>query len=70
MIARVQRAFAARVPGAAAAGSESMNPIPRLAVPAWSLAVGTAVTTVSPLWLLLAGAIAATMGTWPPHICL
>ncbi|HET9765045.1 MAG TPA: hypothetical protein VFR50_16095 [Casimicrobiaceae bacterium] len=29
-----------------------------------------AVRTAVPLWLLLAGILAATMGSWPPHIYL
>lgn len=29
-----------------------------------------ALRTAVPLWLLLAGILAATMGSWPPHIYL
>lgn len=29
-----------------------------------------AVRTAVPLWLLLAGILAATMGSWPPHTYL
>ena len=29
-----------------------------------------AVRAAIPLWLLFAGLLAATMGTWPPHIYL
>ena len=29
---------------------------------------GTALHTAFPLWLLVAAILAATMGTWPPHV--
>ena len=34
----------------------------------WSSIAGTTLTAAFPLWLLVAAILAATMGTWPPHI--
>jgi hypothetical protein len=45
-----------------------MNTILSAGSPKWRWIAGTAVHTAAPLWLLLAAILAATMGTWPPHI--
>jgi hypothetical protein len=36
--------------------------------PPWLWSAHTALHAAVPLWLLLAAILAATMGSWPPHV--
>jgi hypothetical protein len=38
--------------------------------PSWRARADAAESAAAPLWLLLAAILAATTGTWPPHIYL
>ena len=45
-----------------------MNTILSIGSPRVASIAGTALHAAFPLWLLVAAILAATMGTWPPHV--
>ena len=63
IIARAERGeISTRAAGTSAPGSSGAS--------RWRSFADTALSAVAPLWLLAAAILAATMGTWPPHIYL